>query len=226
LLALEFAFVQTQRMWKRKDPNAPPDKPSGFYSSGFYGIGEEDNENPSSQFRPSAPGVLAPSERVSSVRAAKVSDSVVRLASSIQSSQQFDALRITLKLADWITFAEHLQPFTVETGQEVIRQGATEVTVYIVESGTLSVNRQDANGIAQLATVGAGSVVGEGAFFARMPRNASVIALSRGVLWGLSPMRYAELAHRHPSIALSFVMALGSVVTRRMTNAPKRGAVT
>jgi CRP/FNR family transcriptional regulator, cyclic AMP receptor protein len=215
-------------MWKKKDfGSSEQDKlRSSFFSSGFYGVNDEDSESPNSNFRPSAPGVLAPSERVGSVRPQKVNDSVVRLATSIQSSQQFDALRMTLKLADWITLADHLQPFTVETGQEVIRQGASEVTVYIVESGTLGVHHEDANGRVQLATVGSGSVVGEGAFFARMPRNASVQALSKCVLWGLSPMRYAELAHRHPSIALSFVMALGSVVTRRMTNKPKRGAVT
>jgi CRP/FNR family transcriptional regulator, cyclic AMP receptor protein len=215
-------------MWKKKDfGNSGQDKVrSSFFSSGFYGSSDEDSESPNSNFRPSTPGVLAPSERVGSVRPQKVNDAVIRLASSIQSSQQFDALRLTLKLADWQVFAEHLQAFTVEIGQEVIRQGATEVTVYIVESGTLGVHHEDANGKIQLATVGAGSVVGEGAFFARTPRNATVQAMSRCVLWGLSPMRYAELAHRHPSIALSFVMSLGSVVTRRMTNKPKRGAVT
>jgi CRP/FNR family transcriptional regulator, cyclic AMP receptor protein len=215
-------------MWKKKDfGHSGQDKVrSSFFSSGFYGSSEQDSESPTSNFRPSTPGVLAPSERVGSVRPQKVNDAVIRLASSIQSSQQFDALRLTLKLADWHVFAEHLQAFTVESGQEVIRQGATEVTVYIVESGTLGVHHEDANGKIQLATVGAGSVVGEGAFFARTPRNATVQAMSRCVLWGLSPMRYAELAHRHPSIALSFVMSLGSVVTRRMTNKPKRGAVT
>ncbi|WP_249661339.1 cyclic nucleotide-binding domain-containing protein [Variovorax sp. PCZ-1] len=215
-------------MWKKKDfGSSEQDKlRSSFFSSGFYGSSEEDSESPNSNFRPSTPGVLAPSERVGSVRPNKVNDGVVRLAASIQGSQQFDAVRLTLKLADWTILAEHMQPFTVETGQEVIRQGATEVTVYIVESGTLGVHHEDANGKVQLATVGSGSVVGEGAFFARTPRNATVQALSRCVLWGLSPMRYAELAHRHPSIALSFVMALGSVVTRRMTNKPKRGAVT
>jgi CRP/FNR family transcriptional regulator, cyclic AMP receptor protein len=215
-------------MWKKKDfSNSSLDAPrSSFFSSGFYGVSEEDSETPVSKFQPSTPGVLPPSERVGNVRPAKVTDSVVRLATSIQSSQQFDALRITLKLADWIILTEHLQVFSVEEGQEVIRQGATEVTVYIVESGSLSVNRQDASGLVQLATVGAGSVVGEGAFFSRMPRNASVIASTHCVLWALSPMRYAELAHRHPTVALSVVMALGSVVTRRMTNAPKRGAVT
>ena len=90
----------------------------------------------------------------------------------------------------------------------------------------VEVEDEDDKGKVQLATVGAGSIVGEGAFFSRTPRNATVQAMNRCTLWGLSPMRYAELAHKHPSIALSFVMALGSVVTRRMTNKPKRGAVT
>jgi CRP/FNR family transcriptional regulator, cyclic AMP receptor protein len=215
-------------MWKKKDfSNSGQDKVrSSFYSSGFYGSSEDDSESPNSNFRPSTPGVLAPSERVGGVRPQKVNDAVIRLATSIQSSQQFDAIRLTLKLSDWEILAQHLQSFTVETGQEVIRQGATEVTVYLIESGTLGVHHEEANGKIQLATVGAGSVVGEGAFFARTPRNATVQAMSKCVLWGLSPMRYAELAHRHPSIALSFVMALGSVVTRRMMNKPKRGAVT
>jgi CRP/FNR family transcriptional regulator, cyclic AMP receptor protein len=175
-------------MWKKKDfGSSEQDKArSSFFSSGFYGSSEEDSESPSSNFRPSTPGVLAPSERVGSVRPQKVNEAVVRLASSIQSSQQFDAIRLTLKLADWDILAQHLQAFTVETGQEVIRQGATEVTVYIIESGTLGVHHEDANGKVQLATVGAGSIVGEGAFFSRTPRNATVQAMSKCVLWGLS----------------------------------------
>lgn len=215
-------------MWKKKDfsGSGQDGSRSSFFSSGFYGSSEQDSESPNSNFRPSTPGVLAPAERVGGVRAGKVNDAVIRLATSIQSSQQFDALRLTLKLSDWEILAQHLQPFTVEAGQEVIRQGATEVTVYVIESGTLGVHHEDANGKIQLATVGPGSVVGEGAFFSRTPRNATVQAMNKAVLWGLSPMRYAELAHRHPSIALSFVMALGSVVTRRMMNKPKRGAVT
>jgi CRP/FNR family transcriptional regulator, cyclic AMP receptor protein len=215
-------------MWKRKDfANSEIDKPhSGFFSSGFYGAGDDDLENPSSNFQPSTPGVLAPGERVAASRPTKASDSVIKLAASIQASQEFDAMRLTLRLADWNIFAEHLQAFPVEVGQAVIRQGVAELMVYIIESGILGVSREDVNGRVELASVGAGSVVGEGAFFSRMPRNATVYAKTRCVLWGLSPMRYAELAHKHPSIALSFVMALGSVVTRRMSNQPKRVTVT
>lgn len=215
-------------MWKRKDfTNSEIDKPrSGFFSSGFYGVSEDDAENPSRNFQPSTPGVLAPGERAASALPAKINENVVKLAASVQGSREFDAMRLTLRLADWTIFAEHLQPFKVEVGQEVIRQGASELMVYIIEAGVLNVSREDVNGRVDLASVGAGSVVGEGAFFSRMPRNATVHAKTRCILWGLSPMRYAELAHRHPSIALSFVMALGSVVMRRMSNQPKRVTVT
>jgi CRP/FNR family transcriptional regulator, cyclic AMP receptor protein len=214
-------------MWKKKDPFAQDgDKVrSSFFSSGFYGTNADESPD-SSDFLASTPGVLAPAERVAPRREQRADEHVVRLVAAIQGSQQFDAIRLSLKLQDWVILAQHLQMFTVESGQEVIRQGATEVTVYLIESGTLGVHREDDAGKVQLATVGPGSVVGEGAFFARTPRNATVQAMSKGVLWGLSPMRYAELAHKHPSIALSFVMALGSVVTRRMTNKPKRAAVT
>jgi CRP/FNR family transcriptional regulator, cyclic AMP receptor protein len=210
-------------MWKKKDfSNSEQNSPrSSFYSSGFY-----DSEVPDSQtFAASTPGVLAPSERVQKPQTGLPAP-VAMLIGALQASQQFDALRMTMKLEQWATFAQHLQAFTVETGQVIISQGATEVTVYIVETGTLGVHHEDANGKVQLATVGAGSVVGEGAFFSRMPRGASVQAMVPSKLWGLSPMRYAELANRHPAVALAFVMALGSVVTRRMSNKPKRAAVT
>jgi CRP/FNR family transcriptional regulator, cyclic AMP receptor protein len=218
-------------MWKKKDfANSEIDKPrSSFFSSGFYGVSEEDLESPSSKFQaslPSALGVLAPGERADTSKPVKTNESVIRLAASIQSSKEYDALKLTLKLADWTILASHLQPFAVDSGQEVIRQGASELMVYIIESGSVSIVRDDANGRVELATVSAGSVFGEGAFFSRMPRSASVVARARGVLWGLSPMRYAELAQRHPSVALSFVMGLGSVVTRRMSNQLKRAAVT
>ncbi|NJS36570.1 MAG: cyclic nucleotide-binding domain-containing protein [Brachymonas sp.] len=152
-------------MWKKKDPFAQDGEKarSSFFSSGFYGTDESESPN-SSHFVPSTPGVLSPSERVPMRRDQKADDHVIRLVSAIQGSQQFDAIRLSLKLQDWIVLAQHLQMFTVESGQEVIRQGATEVTVYLIESGTLGVHREDDQGKVQLATVGAGSVVGEGAF--------------------------------------------------------------
>jgi CRP/FNR family transcriptional regulator, cyclic AMP receptor protein len=78
----------------------------------------------------------------------------------------------------------------------------------------------------RLAIVGPGSAVGEGAFFTRLPRNATVQAASNSKLWCLTPIRFAELSNRHPNVALELAMALGSLVSRRLVNRPKRVAVT
>ena len=122
--------------------------------------------------------------------------------------------------------ATYLQPFTMEDGQALMEQGSKDTTVYLVESGTLSVHLSDETGHVQLAMVGPGSCVGEGAFFSRSPRAATVQATSRCKLWSINPMRFTELSNRHPAVALALVMALGSVVARRVNNRPKRGAVT
>jgi CRP/FNR family transcriptional regulator, cyclic AMP receptor protein len=122
--------------------------------------------------------------------------------------------------------ASYLQPFTMEEGQALIEQGSKDTTVYLVESGTLNVLQTDDIGHAQVAMVGPGSCIGEGAFFSRMPRNATVQAATRCKLWSITPMRFTELSNRYPPVALALVMALGSVVARRVNNRPKRGAVT
>ena len=60
----------------------------------------------------------------------------------------------------------------------------------------------------------------------RMPRNATVQAAGPSKIWSLTPIRYAELANRHPTVALELSMALGSLVSRRLMNKPRRVAVT
>jgi CRP/FNR family transcriptional regulator, cyclic AMP receptor protein len=212
-------------MWKKKESEiaAPGTFGRAFSNSSMPGSGFGD----SSSFSSSTSGMFAPSEQARrAIQSTEASPELQRLVNALERSQEFDALRLILKPEQWVVLGQHLQPFTVQTTQMVISQGATEMTVYLVESGTLGVHHEDAQGRIQIATVGSGSVVGEGSFFSRTPRNASVQAMSVAKLWALSPMRYAELAHKHPMIALSLVTAFGSVVTRRMSNKPKRAAVT
>ena len=114
----------------------------------------------------------------------------------------------------------------VRQGQVVIEQNANDRTVYIVESGQLTVHYEDDQHRLRLATVEAGSAVGEGAFFTRQPRTATVQAASTAKLWSLSPIRFTELTNRQPQLALEVAMALGSLVSRRLANRPKRVAVT
>ena len=120
----------------------------------------------------------------------------------------------------------YLQPLALKQGQAIIQQGAADRTVYLVEAGTLAVHYEDEAGRIRLATVEAGSAVGEGAFFSRQPRNATVQAAAPCRLWSMTPMRFAELSNRQPQIALEVAMALGALVSRRLASRPKRAAVT
>ena len=148
------------------------------------------------------------------------------LVQAIQRNQTADAFRPQLSAMQWEVLASYLQPFAVRQGQVLIEQAASDRTVYLVESGTLTVHYEDDKGRLRLASVDAGSAVGEGAFFTRNPRSATVQAASACKLWSLPPIRFTELTNRQPALALEVAMALGSLVSRRLANRPKRVAVT
>jgi CRP-like cAMP-binding protein len=134
--------------------------------------------------------------------------------------------QLTLSPPQWDMLATYMQPFALMQGQVLIEQGAMGRSLYLLESGSLSVHYEDQKGRVRLAIVGAGSVVGEGSFFSHLPRNATVQAAAPSKVWCLTPIRFTELANRQPAIALEIAMALGAVVARRLANRPKRIAVT
>ncbi len=137
-----------------------------------------------------------------------------------------DALRCQFTQAHWEVLASYMQPFALTSGQVLIEQGALDRTLYFIESGTLSVHYEDEKSRVRMALVGAGTVLGEGAFFSHMARSATVQASSPCTLWCLTPMRFLELANRHSPVALELTIAMGSVMAKRLYNRPKRVAVT
>jgi hypothetical protein len=76
-----------------------------------------------------------------------------------------DRLDLTLPPLQWETLGAYLLPQSLEPGQVLFQRDQADRTLYFVESGTLSVHLEDEKGRLRLAMVGAGSVVGEGAFF-------------------------------------------------------------
>lgn len=128
--------------------------------------------------------------------------------------------------AQWDVLAAYMQPMDIAAGRILISQGAEDRTLYFVESGMLTVHFEDAVGKIRLAAVGAGAVVGEGGFFSRMARSATVQAGGACRLWTLSPMRFSELANRQPNVALALAMALGAIMARRLVSNRRRIAVT
>jgi CRP/FNR family transcriptional regulator, cyclic AMP receptor protein len=148
------------------------------------------------------------------------------LVQAIAHNHSNDSFSLSLNPHQWELLASYMQPFALMQGQVLIEQNAQDRTVYLVESGSLSVHYEDDKGRVRLAIVGPGSAVGEGAFFTRLPRNATVQAASTSKIWCLTPIRFTELTNRQPNIALEIAMALGALVSRRLVNKPKRVAVT
>jgi CRP-like cAMP-binding protein len=151
---------------------------------------------------------------------------VLQLAQAMRLSNALDAVPLNLPDPQWRLLGEYLQPVSLRQGQVLIEQGVKDRTVYFVEAGSLTVHYQDSRERVRIAIVAAGSLLGEGAFFSHLPRNASVVAGSDCRLWCLTPLRFRELSSRQTQIALDLTIAMSAVLARRMYNKPKRVAVT
>ena len=148
------------------------------------------------------------------------------LLSAIAQADADDSMSNPLTPAQWDTVSAYLQPYAVPAGHVLFSQGATDRTLYLVESGSLSVHYQDEKERLRLAIVGAGSVVGEGAFFSHRARSATVQASAPCKLWSLTAIRFTELTNRQPAIALGLAMAAGAVLAKRLGNRRRRVAAT
>ena len=137
-----------------------------------------------------------------------------------------DSMTNPLSQAQWDIVSSYLLPVVLPAGQVLFTQGATDRTLYMVESGSLSVHYQDEKERLRLAIVGAGSVVGEGAFFSNRARSATVQASAPSKLWSLTAIRFTELTNRQPAIALGLAMAAGAVLAKRLGNRRRRVAAT
>ena len=148
------------------------------------------------------------------------------LVQAIAKNDSIDSFSPALTPAQWEVLSNYMQPFALMGGQVLIERNALDRTLYLVETGGLTVHYQDYKDRVRMAVVGPGSAVGEGAFFTRLPRNATVQASGPSKIWSLTPIRFTELSNRQPNVALEVAMALGSLVSRRLANKPKRAAVT
>ena len=137
-----------------------------------------------------------------------------------------DSMSNPLAPEQWDVLSSYLLPVVLSAGQVLFSQGAADRTLYLIESGSLSVHFQDEKERLRLAMVGAGSLLGEGAFFSHRARSATVQASAPCKLWSLTAIRFTELSNRQPAIALGLVMAAGAVLAKRLGNRRRRIAAT
>ena len=149
-----------------------------------------------------------------------------QLVQAITHNPAEDSLTNSLTAAQWELLTGYLQLCVLVPGEVLITCGAVDRAVYFVESGSLSVHFEDDKGRLKLALVGAGGLLGEGAFFSHGPRSATVQAGNACRVWSLTSIRFAELSNRQPALALGLVMAMGGVLAKRLANRRRRIATT
>lgn len=108
-------------------------------------------------------------------------------------------------------FLSQMQILEVRQDDVVLIEGEVSSDAYFVLSGTLGVYSSSGNEDFPVAYIGEGDIVGELAFFADMPRSATIKCLTDAVLVIMSPMMFEKAA-----------VALPEVTARVMFNIARR----
>ena len=141
---------------------------------------------------------------------------VNELVQAVQSLNSEDSFRPRLDLQQWRTLSQYLTRHEARIGDQVIRQGDRDRSMYFLVQGTMQVYvTGGAPGSNRMALLRPGAVLGEPSLFADGPRGANVEAMTPCVIYALRLPRFEELAARVPQIALEVLRAAGAVMTVR-----------
>jgi predicted acylesterase/phospholipase RssA/CRP-like cAMP-binding protein len=118
---------------------------------------------------------------------------------------------------------DHLEPMVLPGGTELIRQGETGDSMYLVAVGRLRVTMtRDDGSETVVAEVGRGELVGELAVMTDEPRSATVTALRDSQVLRLTTAAFAELVAQHPGA----LRQITTQVVRRLVRSFREGSPT
>jgi CRP/FNR family cyclic AMP-dependent transcriptional regulator len=119
---------------------------------------------------------------------------------------------------DWKELFRFTSTRRVMAGDALIRRGEPDRTLYFVLRGGLEVIVRSADGLTmgRVAVVGAGSVLGELAFFDGGPRSAAAWAVDECEVAAMTPDQYAAFEQSSPALARELLFALGRILAIRL----------
>jgi CRP/FNR family transcriptional regulator, cyclic AMP receptor protein len=125
---------------------------------------------------------------------------------------------------DWEQLFQFTSVRAVASGNALIQQGDADRTLYFVLRGTLEIIVRSSDGLSMgsIAQVGAGSVLGELAFFDAGPRSASSWAVGDCDVAAMTPERYDAFERGHPGLARDLLFALGRILAKRLRRTNER----
>jgi CRP/FNR family transcriptional regulator, cyclic AMP receptor protein len=119
--------------------------------------------------------------------------------------------------AEWATLLKHTLHRSFAAGDDVVTAGALDRSLYLVIDGRLEVLvAHGRRGYRRVATIGAGSVIGELSFFDGGARSALVRAVTPAELAELSPAEFDAFAIASPALARRLLFDLGRILAKRL----------
>ena len=110
---------------------------------------------------------------------------------------------------------EIAEPLSCPQGAVLISEGDESRTLFIVESGSLTVSKRTGYGERQLAIIEAGDVVGEIAFVDQRPRSATVAIREDAQLLKLDHAEVMQALADHPAVLADLIQTLAVRITLR-----------
>ena len=102
-------------------------------------------------------------------------------------------------------FRAYLEPASYPAGERLIHQGMQSDDIIFIATGRVAIVLDLQNGqTLRLRSMGAGTVVGEIAFYLGVPRSASVVALEPTTAYSLSSARLRDMQRDDPTLATIF----------------------
>ena len=119
---------------------------------------------------------------------------------------------------DWKQLFRFTSTRKVMAGEALIRHGEPDRTLYFVLHGDLEVIVRSDDGLTmgRVALVGAGSVLGELAFFDGGPRSAGAWAVADCEVAAMTPDQYTAFEQSSPALARELLFALGRILAIRL----------
>ena len=118
---------------------------------------------------------------------------------------------------EWAVVLKHTRYRRFGAGEAVVEAGASEQSLFLVLEGELEVLvPHGRRGHRRIASVGAGSVIGELSFFDGGARSALVRAVTPALLAELTPADFELLAVASPSLARRLLFDLGRILAQRL----------
>jgi SulP family sulfate permease len=114
-------------------------------------------------------------------------------------------------------FLAYLSEIPFPKGYELIHQGETADDLYFLEKGEVSVYLQVSDEqVIRVQRMGAGTVVGELAFYLGTPRSASVVADGEGMAYRLTRESLERMEVEHPDFAVVLHRFIADLLAERL----------